>query len=68
MQETSGMNTGVAGRLNSWKNKTPEPDKTAPAKPAVNNQSPYTFSHINKFLMYASMLRIPVKCPSVVSA
>lgn len=32
-KETAGLNIGVAGRINSWKTKTPEPKPTEP-KPA----------------------------------
>lgn len=39
-QETAGLNIGVAGRINSWKTKTPE-TKTSETKP-VETKPPET--------------------------
>lgn len=38
-QDTAGLNTGVSGRINSWKTKTPEtkPAETKSMKPAEIN-------------------------------
>ncbi|XP_065147977.1 caldesmon 1b isoform X3 [Paramisgurnus dabryanus] len=38
-KETAGVNTGVAGRVNSWKTKTPE-QKPAEPKPTIEPEKP----------------------------
>ncbi|XP_051545869.1 non-muscle caldesmon-like isoform X3 [Myxocyprinus asiaticus] len=39
-KETAGLNIGVAGRINSWKTKTPEQQKPIEPKPAPEPEKP----------------------------